>query len=120
MNESRVSFDPGTQKAMIEEVLVAARFQRFKAEAIGTDASHLHVLESWRDERVWEKMRNSLRTSLTRKLNELFGRRNWFSESASRKRVRDRDHYDHLVNTYLPDHPGWKWSPQFGPYLKHQ
>jgi hypothetical protein len=50
-------------------------------------------------------MRNGLKSSLTRRLNHDVKRRDkWFVESASRKRVKDKEHFDHLVNTYLPSH----------------
>ncbi len=115
--ESPVSFEPDSQKIMIEEVLIAAKFQRFTVDSIGTDPSHLHLLNHWRDEREFDVIRNGLRSSLTRRLNRDFGKRTWFSESASRKRVLDQEHFDYLVVTYLPDHPGWKWSSERGLYL---
>ena len=41
-------------------------------------------------------------------------RREWFVEGGSRKRVKDRAHFDYLVTTYLPRHRGWKWSSEKG------
>ena len=114
--ESAVTFDAVIQRVLIEELLVAERFQKFRLETAGTDPSHLHVLVSWRDDRGWDQLRNSIRSSLTRRLNMEFGRREWFVEGASRKHVKTKEHFDHLVTTYVPDHPGWKWSPQQGFY----
>jgi len=102
---------------MIEEAHVASSFQRFKVRAVGTDPTHVHVLVSWRDDWKWERLRDGLRTSLTRRLNKQFEKRNWFVDGASRKQVSKREHYDYLVETYLPDHPGWKWSLEKGLYL---
>ena len=31
------------------------------------------------------------------------------SKEASRKRVRDRKHFDYLMNEYVPKHSGAKW-----------
>jgi hypothetical protein len=115
--EDPVQFDREIQKVMIDQTLIAAKFQRFSVDHIATNLSHLHVLDHWRDERTFERIRDGLRSSLTRRLNREFGKRSWFSESASRKRVRDCEHFDYLVETYLPDHPGWKWSPERGLYL---
>jgi hypothetical protein len=115
--EDPVQFDEGIQKILIDETLIAATFQRFSVDHIATDPTHLHVLDHWDDARAFERIRDGLRSSLTRRLNREFRKRSWFSESASRKRVRDREHFDYLVETYLPDHPGWKWSPERGLYL---
>ena len=115
--EDAVQFEPDLQKLMIEETLTAAKFQKFTVDSIATDLSHLHVLNHWRDAREFDRVRNGLRSSLTRRLNREFGKRSWFSEGASRKRVLDQEHFDYLVETYLPDHPGWKWSPKHGLYL---
>ena len=115
--EGPARFDYDIQKIMINEILIASKFQRFAVDSVATDPSHLHVLNHWRDQRGFALIRNGLRSSLTRRLNREFGKRAWFSESASRKRVVDQEHFDYLVQTYLPDHPGWKWSPERGLYL---
>jgi len=69
-------------------------------------------------------MRTAVKQSLTRTLNRTLGpraglpaamegreaeRRKWFSGGASRKRVRDRDHFDYLMTDYLPSHRGAFW-----------
>lgn len=117
MKEQPVSFSDDLQRAMIEETLKASEFQRFRVEAAGSDPTHLHDLVSWRDRRAWVQVRRGLRTSLTKRLNDQFGKRTWFIESSSRKRCKDRDHYDYLVTQYLPDHRGWKYSKERGMYL---
>ncbi len=33
----------------------------------------------------------------------------WFVEGGSRKQVTTRGHFDHLLDTYFPDHPGLFW-----------
>ena len=118
MSEDPARCDHQIQKLIVNEILVASGFQRFVARAIGTDDSHIHALVTWIDTRTWERLRNGIRSSITRCLNrQLKSRRKWLSESASRKRVNDRKHYDYLTDTYLPDHPGWKWSRRKGLYL---
>ena len=55
---------------------------------------------------------------MTRRLNRDKQRRTWFSEKASRKRVLNREHFDHLMTTYLPSHSEWKWSEAHGLFLE--
>jgi len=115
--ESGVEFTQQLQRMLIDELHVASKYQRFRVHGVGNDGSHAHDLVSWRDERDWSAVRRGIKTSLTRRLNREFGKRSWFVDGASRKRVRDRRHFDYLTTTYLPDHPGWKWSPEKGFYL---
>jgi hypothetical protein len=35
--------------------------------------------------------------------------RKWFSDGGSRKHIETRDHFDRLVNSYLPDQRGVFW-----------
>jgi hypothetical protein len=49
-------------------------------------------------------MRTSIRSAMSRAMNKTFGKRDWFSDSPSRKRVRDHEHFDYLALVYLPDH----------------
>jgi len=81
---------------------------------VATEISHAHVLVGWRDSRTWLRLRSTIKSSMTRYLNREFERQEWFVEGASRKRVKDRKHFDHLVMRYLPKHAGWKWSPERG------
>jgi len=114
--ESPVTFDASIQQLMIDELLVAAGYQRCRIHAVATDASHLHVVVSWTDERDELRLRTGLRTSITRRLNNAREKRTWLAENASRKRVRDQDHFDHLVGKYLPDHRGVKYDEHRGVY----
>ncbi len=36
--------------------------------------------------------------------------RKWFAAGGSNKRVKVREHFDRLVTSYLPDHPGVFWK----------
>ena len=54
-----------------------------------------------------QKLKNLLSLFLGRATNRP-GQR-WFVRGGSRKRVKDRDHLDHLLDTYLPDHRGVFW-----------
>lgn len=101
---------------MIDAILVAAKPQRFDAVAIGTDPTHLHLLLQWRDERPWNVLRNGVKSSMSRGLNQRYGRRPWFVENASRKRVVEQKHYELLIHKYIPGHVGWKWDVKRGKY----
>jgi hypothetical protein len=108
--ENVVSFDSRIQALLIEETKNACEKQRYRGHYIATDPTHVHTLISWSDERQWLKIRSGLKTSLTLRLNRDVGRRkHWFVDSASRKQVKDQEHFDFLVTEYLPSHRGWKW-----------
>jgi hypothetical protein len=104
-----VRFDAAIQQCLIEEALVACEHQQLRCHYISTETTHVHVLVSWTSDRSWEVVRAKLRESLTRRLNREFTRQEWFSKSPSRKRVKDRPHFDYLMTDYLRRHSGWKW-----------
>lgn len=114
--QSETRFDRQAQQTMIDALLEACQYQQCRMHSIATDATHLHVLVSWRIDRNWQAVRSGLKTSLTRRLNENLSRQFWFSRSASRKRVEDRDHFDQLVEAYLPNHRGLKYNEHRGIY----
>jgi REP element-mobilizing transposase RayT len=108
--EQDAVFDDKIQKLLIEETQIACENQHYRGHCVATDPTHIHALVSWPDERPWLKIRTGLKSSFTRRLNrDVRKRRNWFVDSASRKRVKDDAHFEHLVNEYLPSHRGWKW-----------
>jgi REP element-mobilizing transposase RayT len=109
-------FDEPRQLALIAECQSAAERQRFRLHHVATEPTHLHALLSWKDDRPWMKMRTGLKSSLSRRLNSDFERRQWFGDYASRRHVEDQDHFDYLVHVYLPEHGGWKWSETKGVY----
>jgi hypothetical protein len=117
MKESAVEFDDDFQRQVIATLLESETPQRFELHFVATDASHVHVLLAWRDQREPLKMRGLVKGSLTRAINREFGRRTWFAENASRKQVTDRRHYDYLTTAYLAKHRGWKWNRTSG-YFK--
>ena len=114
MHATETLFAEVHQQALIDEVGIAAAKQDFRIHFIATEPTHVHVLLSWRDERAWQKLRTSVKSSLTRRLHRDLGQRDWLSEGASRRRVGNQEHYDYLVCTYLPRHSGWKWSEEKG------
>jgi REP element-mobilizing transposase RayT len=114
MTDDEALFEEPHQKALIDEVHMAATKQDFRVHFVATEPTHIHILVSWKDDREFEKLRRSLRQSLSRRLGKEFHRREWLSEGGSRRRVMVEEHFDYLVTTYLPDHGGWKWSEDKG------
>jgi REP element-mobilizing transposase RayT len=109
-----VEFTEDQEKTMIAEVHVAAGKQSFRVHYVATEPTHVHILVSWKDDRPFEKLRASIRQSISRRLGRDDGRRTWLSEGGSRRKVSSQEHFDYLVTTYLPNHGGWKWSEEQG------
>jgi REP element-mobilizing transposase RayT len=114
MKETVVELQSDIQRIIIDAVLDSREKQRFETYYITTDATHVHVLVGWRDERPWLHLRSIIKGSISRRLNQDHHRRTWFAEGGSRKQVTDHVHFNYLVQRYLPKHRGWKWSPQGG------
>lgn len=116
MKSPPVHFDTSTQRIIIDTVLASRTKQHFEALAIATEATHTHILVSWEDSRTVEKVSGQIKTSITRALNARIGRRKWLAKDASRRRIADAAHLEHLTARYLPDHTGVKWDRDRGWY----
>ena len=114
LEQETIHFDPKIQQLVIAETEVACSHQNLRCHFIATEPTHIHVLVSWTIDRTWEVVRAKLRESLSRRLNGDVKRCEWFSKSPSRKRVKDRAHFDYLITKYLPKHRGWKWAEGVG------
>ena len=114
--QPQITFDGSVQRLVIDELQTAWGYQDCRGHFVATDSTHVHVLVSWPDERPWKRIRSGLKSSLTRRLNQELRRQTWFSDSASRKRVKDQSHFDYLVTEYLPSHHGWKWREGGEPF----
>jgi hypothetical protein len=112
-----VEFDNQLQIVLIDALVDSQEKQFFAAHYIATETTHIHALLSWRDERAWLHMRSIIKSSISRRLNRECGKRTWLADGASRKRVKDRKHFDYLVSRYLPKHRGWKWCLERGKFL---
>jgi REP element-mobilizing transposase RayT len=99
-----VNFTADIQAALIDTARKAAKFIDAIIHGCGTESTHIHALISWKTRREWESVRRSVRTALSRMLNEQFGTRDWFTDGSSRKRVRTHEHFDYLILEYLPGH----------------
>ncbi|WP_146583875.1 hypothetical protein [Posidoniimonas polymericola] len=115
-SEDAADFYAPEQRTIIEAVLDAAPFIQVEVHSIATEATHFHVLASWRSERDRIGVSNSLRGRVRRELRLHFSARRWLARDASRRQVKDRQHFEYLVQTYLPRHRGLKWDRKLGIY----
>ncbi len=106
--------DADAQGFLIEVALDVCRRRGWKVHGIATDPTHLHVLVSWRSRARWQDVTGKLKNILSTALSKRAGvtGRPWFVDGSSRKQVRDREHFEYLMNEYLPDHVGCKWFQQ--------
>ena len=104
-----VVFTPPMQDTVARTLSDAGRFIDATVHGVSVDPTHVHVLVSWKHDRVWKSMRRSLRTAASKALNAAHGRRDWFADQPSRKCVRSAEHFDYLLLEYLPKHGGVVW-----------
>ncbi len=107
-------FDDREQRILINTLFATCPLKQIALHAVATDASHLHALLSWRDERDARLVQERIKISLTAALNNDVGHRTWFTRGGHRKRVFDRAHFDHLRDVYLPSHKGLCWDERRG------
>ena len=108
--QTTVYFSKVHQKEIAATLHVAGQHLDAVIHCIAIESTHLHVIVSWSNDKTWDAMRRSIRSALTRSLNTAFGKRVWFVKSPSRKRVKDHDHFCHLIREYLPSHRGYFWA----------
>lgn len=119
MNKDAVAIDEDHQRKAINALLDSASYHDLRIHSVATEPTHLHVVVSWHNEgKPWEKIRTSLKRSMTMTLQNDSEVKDWFSRGSSRKQVKDREHFEHLVNVYLLSHSGLKWDEKRG-FYKH-
>ncbi|MEL7237505.1 MAG: transposase [Planctomycetota bacterium] len=102
------------QKLIVDELIRSAAKQRFELYVVACDADHLHILIAWRDERPAATFRRSIKSSITRRLNDDVQQRKWLAQGGSVVPVEDEDHLEFLHREYLPKHAGWCWDRKTG------
>jgi REP element-mobilizing transposase RayT len=105
----KVVFNTDIQTHLIDATLHAGDHLSIRIHGIATETTHVHILLSWRTNTQWKQIRTSLRSGLSRHLNEQLTRRTWFAKNGSRKRVLERPHFEYLMTNYLPNHSGLTW-----------
>ncbi len=81
----------------------------------------MHVIVSWTEFIPWKAVRGKIKNLWSTFLGRQAGQpgRDWFSGEASRRRVKDQEHFDYLISTYLPKHGGLFWKEGFEPPPRH-
>ena len=110
MASGAVEFNRPHQAAVLSVMRESAEPLAVRLHALAVDPPHIHILVGWNDSRPWSRMRSSIRHSITRELNAQFGKRDWLSRGGSRKRVKGRAHFEHLISSYLPGHHALFWK----------
>jgi REP element-mobilizing transposase RayT len=109
--QPRVTFGPFHQRVMIWITYDACVRRNWRLHAVATESTHIHILASWRSDEPWREISRRLKVLSSLMLGRKMGKtgRKWFVRKGSRKRVRDRTHFDYLMDSYLPKHRGLRW-----------
>jgi len=106
--EPAVAFDETHFNLMRDAAIGTQAHIDVVIHGVAADVTHFHVATSWAHERTFKSIRTGIRSAMSRTLNQQFGKRTWFSDSPSRKQVKDHQHFDWLILEYFPDHR-WCW-----------
>jgi len=103
--------DGATQRFVIDVVRGVGARRDWRIHAVACEPSHVHILVSWETDATWGAVRAKFKNIIALELSKRHGQegRHWLSDGGSRKRVKDRRHFDYLVTTYLPKHRGEQW-----------
>ncbi len=110
-------FDAATQVQLIKKSLAVCVDETWRLHGASTELTHLHLLVRWHDDGVgFTKVRGRIKNLLSLGLSRRAGvtGRPWFSQEASRRRVRDDGHFQYLMGEYLPKHGGVQWYEGIG------
>jgi hypothetical protein len=111
--QERVLFNDDVQREIVVFAHDVCSTDGWKLEAAGFDPTHTHVIISWKNFVKWEWVDQRLKNLLALKLNRRHntpGKR-WFTRRhGAPRQVENRKHFDYLLTTYLPDHPGFFWK----------
>jgi REP element-mobilizing transposase RayT len=109
--DDAVRFDATQQQMMLSAVFEICERRGWRLRCYSAEPEHVHVVISWRGYQDWRQVRDRISNLLSTFLGKLAGERGrrWFVRRPSRRRVRDRGHYDYLLAKYLPGHRGVFW-----------
>ncbi len=103
--DERIVFDDPRCAQIIEAVRDLCERKRWRLHGVTVVWTHVHVLVSWQGYIDSARVRAVLKRAITTWLRDVAGeRRRWLSRAGSVKRVRDRKHFNHLMQRYLPAH----------------
>lgn len=105
-----VLFDDGMQNVLADTTRSVCNKHGWRLHQVVANPTHLHALISWDGFIEWAEVSRTLKRQLGSGLSKALDRPGpWFSRGGSRKRVSDREHFDHLMSRYLPRHKGASW-----------
>jgi hypothetical protein len=109
--QEAVLFATEHQHVMARIVADACMRRKWRLHGMAFEATHVHILVSWRIFTDWKAVRAKLKNLMSLELGRHFDLpgRSWIAREGSRKQVRDRKHFDYLMNTYFPRHRGLVW-----------
>ena len=110
MTDEPARFNNKAQQLLLDTLRKGETLQNYDLYALATDESHAHAVIAWRDEREPVRIRSQVKSSMTRAINQSFGKRKWFVYGAGQTPITDEEHLHHLVHVYLPKHSGLYWS----------
>lgn len=113
--EEEATFEEPVQHTLIDSLLRSREPLEVRVHAIATAPTHVHALVSWTIDRTWESIARSLRRGMTSDLTSMHDDRKWFSRGRHAERVEHEPHFEYLLTTYLPDHPGLTWTERDQP-----
>ncbi len=109
----KVILDDRLQRILVEGTRDICGHRDWQLHCVVTEPTHMHALISWTDDELdWKFAHDTLKRLLGMMLAQYTRTkgRKWFVRKGSRKRVRDRGHFEYLMNEYLPKHGGRQWS----------
>jgi len=111
LSQPVVSVDAAMHKILIVGTYDICHRRGWRLRGAGNDETHFHAAISWTEFVEWQDMRDKLKNVLSLFLGRWTGieGRTWFVEGGSRKRVKDAEHLEYLLDTYFPDHRGVFW-----------
>jgi len=108
---SEITFDATLGWALIDETATLCAEAQWRLHEVAVVTSHVHVLVSWKSEERADEVATRIKQRQGRALSLLRDRPGpWFSRGKSRKRVRDRRHFEHLMTKYLPRHGAIRYT----------
>jgi REP element-mobilizing transposase RayT len=110
-SQEPVRFSREHQEVIAWIVADACGRRNWRLHGLVFEDTHVHTLVSWREFQEWQAVRGKLKNLASLELGRYFDTPGWlwFASEGSRKRVRDRKHFEHLMNSYLPKHRGLVW-----------
>ncbi|MCE9604902.1 MAG: hypothetical protein K8U03_08380 [Planctomycetia bacterium] len=106
-----IKFDAQFGWAMIDETAAFCEQSQWRLYEAVVVASHVHVLVSWKSEERADEVAMRIKQRQGRAMSLANNREGpWFSRGKSRKRVRDRQHFEHLMRKYLPQHGNVRYT----------